>query len=230
MKTNKINNKGFTLIEALVSIALIMTAVMGPLSLTFNALKVIRENRNRVTASYLAEETLENFKNYRDNFALSCSILNINYNYTTQQIDSIYCSSDTNLGDSVPISYYNTSVPPDTNPQSIAWKIFLAAVMEGLDVDSRTNLNLDNVAFYYNPGNLFNNKLASSPSCISLKFIESDGYNCSYGYSTNFKRTVNLTKISANTLKVEVKVIYLEGGTFIQGQRFVSVIDYIYAK
>ena len=128
------------------------------------------------------------------------------------------------------MGWWSFFYPNITIEDFIAWKIFLAAVMEGLDVDSRTNLNLDNVAFYYNPGNLFNNKLASSPSCISLKFIESDGYNCSYGYSTNFKRTVNLTKISANTLKVEVKVIYLEGGTFIQGQRFVSVIDYIYAK
>lgn len=231
---NKNIHEGFTLIEALVSIALIMIAVMGPLSLTFNALTAIRQNKNRVIASYLAEETLENFRNYRDNFSLSCSNLNINYDYDSQQISSIYCASDNNLADSIPPNYYNFSTPPNTNPQDIAWKMFLLATMgEAFPTPniSLSGLNLDNDAFYFSPQNLFNNKLASNQSCVYLKYNEVKGYNCSGGESSPFKRTVNLTKLTGNTLKIDVSVVYFESGTSLsQRQKSLTVTGYIYKR
>lgn len=235
MKIFNIKNKniteGFTLIEALVSIALILIAVIGPLSLTFNAINAIRENKNRVIASYLAEEVIEDFRNYRDNFALSCANLNINYDYTAQQVSSIYCESDNT--DSIPANYYNFSTPPDTNPQDIAWKMFLNATVGDITTSntSVTGLNLDNSAFYFSPQHLFNNKIASSPSCASLKYDDTHGYNCSLGDNTIFKRTVNIKKLSGNTLKIDVSVIYFVSGTSIlQKQKSVAVTDYIYER
>ena len=231
---NKKISEGFTLIEALVSIALLMIAVMGPLTLTFNALTAIRQSKNRVVASYLAEEVLENFRNYRDNFSLSCSNLNINYNYDSQQISSIYCASDSNLGDIIPPNYYNYSTPPNTNPQDIAWKMFLLATMGDAYPALNTSLpglKLDNDAFYFSPQNLFNNKLASNQSCVYLKYNEVKGYNCSDGDTSPFKRTVNLTKLSGNTLKVDVNVVYFESGTSLaQRQKSLNVTGYIYER
>lgn len=232
LEKNKKASEGFTLIEALVSIALIMIAVIGPLSLTFNALTAIRENKNRVIASYLAEEIMEDFRNYRDNFALSCANLNINYDYTTQQISSIYCGSDST--GAVPISYYNFSTPPDTNPQDIAWKMFLSATVNDATNSSNvtlSGLNLDNDTFYFGPQNLSINKIASNSSCVYLKYNETKGYNCSIGETTSFKRTVNITKLSGNTLKIDVSVIYFQSGTsLIQRQKSLTVTDYIYER
>ena len=230
-KKNKTINEGFTLIEALVSIALILIAVIGPLSLTFNALTAIRENKNRVVASYLAEEIVEGFRNYRDNFALSCSALNINYDYVSQQISSMYCGSDDNLADSVPVNYYNFSTPPNTNPQDIAWKIFMSSVMGDLSTNSRTNLTLDNDTFYFSPQSLFSNKIDPYQNCTYLKYNDVKGYNCSQGSSTAFKRSVNLTKLSGNTLKIDVSVVYFEAGFFlVQRQKSLTVTDYIYER
>lgn len=220
--------KGFTLVEALVSIALIMIAVLGPLTLTFNAINTIRENKNRVIASYLAEEIVEDFRNYRDNFSLACSGLNINYNYTNQQIDSVYCVSDTN--NQIPPVYYNFSTPPDTNPQNIAWKMFITKAMGDITTTSRTDLYLDNNNFYFNPQNIQTYTIASDPNCVYLKYDDSSGYNCSQGESTRFKRTVNLTKLPGNVLKIDAKVIYLESGNILQGEKSVSVTSYLYQK
>ena len=231
-KKNKNISEGFTLIEALVSIALLLIAVIGPLSLTFNALNAIRENKNRVVASYLAEEIIEDFRNYRDNFALSCSSLNINYDYTNQQISSMYCASDTT--DSVPINYYNFSTPPDTNPQDIAWKMFLFATMGNANPPSNTSITdlyLDNNAFYFSPQYLFNNNVASDSNCNYLKESDMEGFNCSQGDITPFERTVTLTKLSGNTLKIDVSVVYFESEMFlIQRQRSLTVTDYIYER
>ncbi len=225
---------GFTLIEALVSIALILIAVTGPLSLTLNSLTAIKQNKNRVVASYLAEEMVEDFRNYRDNFALACSTLNINYDYVSQQISSMYCESDNNLGDFIPASYYNFSTPPNTNPQDIAWRLFLLSTTGDPNPNSNssiTDLKLDNDAFYFSPQNIFNNNLVSAPGCTYLKYDEIKGYNCSQGSTTPFKRIVNITKLSGNTLKIEVNVVYFESGTFLsQTQKSLTVTDYIYER
>lgn len=225
---------GFTLIEALVSIALILIAVTGPLSLTLNALTAIKQNKNRVVASYLAEEIVEDFRNYRDNFALSCSTLNINYDYVAQSVSSMYCASDNNFADFIPPNYYNFSTPPDTNPQDMAWRLFLLSTMGDPNPSSNssiTGLKLDNDAFYFSPQNIFNNNVVSAPSCTYLKYSDVKGYNCSQGVSTPFKRTVNITKLSGNTLKIDVSVVYFESGTFLaQTQRSLTVTDYIYER
>ncbi len=226
---NKKLSRGFTLIEALVSIGLILIAVLGPLSLTFNALTAIRESKNRVIASYLAEEIIEDFRNHRDSFALSCSNLNIDYDYTSQQISFIHCESDSSTV--IPANYYNFSTPPDTNPQNIAWKMFISSVMGDLVTTSKTNIALDNNTFYFSPQNLSTNNIISNQSCLYLKYDDTEGYNCSQGDNTPFKRTINITKLSANTLKIEVSVVYFESGVFLlQRQKSLTITDYIYKR
>jgi len=103
-KNNKLNTeKAFTLIEALVGISIILIAVVGPLSVTMKGINSIVQNKNRIIASYLAEEMVEELRNYRDTFYMKCQ----NYTYdisqdaiSNQKCANIDVSSIANLNDS----------------------------------------------------------------------------------------------------------------------------------
>ncbi|HYC83350.1 MAG TPA: prepilin-type N-terminal cleavage/methylation domain-containing protein [Candidatus Paceibacterota bacterium] len=53
------SNKGFTMIESLVAIAILLIAVLGPMSLLSKAIADSSYARNQVIATYLAQEGLE---------------------------------------------------------------------------------------------------------------------------------------------------------------------------
>ena len=59
--------KGFTLIETLIAVAVLMIAIAGPLSISSKALTTSLYARDQTTASYLAQEEMELIKNYKDN-------------------------------------------------------------------------------------------------------------------------------------------------------------------
>jgi len=60
------NNKGFTLVETMVAISVLMFAVLGPLSIASSGLINARIARDQVTAFYLAQEGLEFVRYTRD--------------------------------------------------------------------------------------------------------------------------------------------------------------------
>lgn len=62
----KFNNKGQGLIEVLVSIALIITGILGALTLATYSIRAGTESRERVQAALLAQEGIEIVKNIRD--------------------------------------------------------------------------------------------------------------------------------------------------------------------
>ena len=61
--------RGFTIIETLVAIAILMIAVAGPLSIASKGLGSALYAKDQMTASYLAQETMEILKNRRYNAA-----------------------------------------------------------------------------------------------------------------------------------------------------------------
>jgi prepilin-type N-terminal cleavage/methylation domain-containing protein len=63
--------RGFTLIETLVSIAIIMLATAGPLFSASQALVSAEISRDQLTASYLAQEGIEYVRLVRDNAYLA---------------------------------------------------------------------------------------------------------------------------------------------------------------
>ncbi len=69
----KIKSSGFTLIEALVAISLLMTAMASTMSVTQKALSSSLLSRDQMTASFLAQDGLEAIKNIRDHTAISTS-------------------------------------------------------------------------------------------------------------------------------------------------------------
>lgn len=75
-KTNQRNNnctteRGFTLIESLVAIAILITAILGPMSIAANSIASATYARDQATAFFLAQEGLEYVRNVRDTNALA---------------------------------------------------------------------------------------------------------------------------------------------------------------
>lgn len=71
MKSHLINKKkGFTIIEALIAVFILVVAIVGPLSLSSRGLQSARIARDQVTGSYLAQEGIDYIRYLRDNGAL----------------------------------------------------------------------------------------------------------------------------------------------------------------
>ncbi|MDO8623973.1 MAG: prepilin-type N-terminal cleavage/methylation domain-containing protein [bacterium] len=62
----KLKRAGFTLIETLVAVALIMIATMGPFASAGSSYLAAADSKNRLTASYLAQEGIEYVRMLRD--------------------------------------------------------------------------------------------------------------------------------------------------------------------
>lgn len=59
-------NKGFTLLETLVAVAILMVAIVGALSLVSRGLSAAFVAKDQITAFYLTVEAVEYIKNLRD--------------------------------------------------------------------------------------------------------------------------------------------------------------------
>lgn len=59
-------HSGFTIIETLVAITILMIAIAGPLSIANRGLRVAQDSKEQMTALYLAQTQLEYLKNIRD--------------------------------------------------------------------------------------------------------------------------------------------------------------------
>lgn len=67
MKIPSPKSNGFTLVETLVAIAILMIAVAGPLTIANQALTAALGARNAMTATYLAQDGMEVIKHVKDN-------------------------------------------------------------------------------------------------------------------------------------------------------------------
>jgi type II secretory pathway pseudopilin PulG len=64
---NKTQDKGFSLIEVLISLTVIIFALVGVISLSAISISSIRLNKSKIIAANLTQEGLEIVKNIRDN-------------------------------------------------------------------------------------------------------------------------------------------------------------------
>jgi len=69
IKNSKKEN-GFTLIEALVAISILMIATVSPMSIAQKGLSSASYSKDQMTASFLAQDALEFIKNKRDEIGL----------------------------------------------------------------------------------------------------------------------------------------------------------------
>lgn len=61
------NKKGFTLIETIVAVTVLVGALTGPMVLAASSIRATRDARNELVATHLAEEGIEILHNVRDN-------------------------------------------------------------------------------------------------------------------------------------------------------------------
>jgi prepilin-type N-terminal cleavage/methylation domain-containing protein len=67
MNTFKSYNQGFTIIETLVAITILLISIAGPLTIAQKSLTAATLAKDQVIASYLAQDLMEYIKNTRDN-------------------------------------------------------------------------------------------------------------------------------------------------------------------
>ena len=67
------NSRGFTLIESMVAISILLIAMTGPLVLAKQGLKSSRLAKNQIIAFYLAQDAIEHIRSVRDSNFLSSS-------------------------------------------------------------------------------------------------------------------------------------------------------------
>lgn len=91
----KQNNKGFTIVETLVAIAILMIAIAGPLTIAQKGLMASVYARDQSVATFLAQDAMEFIKNYRDNN------IRVGLDWLDGLDDCLtlnYCSVDTTVG------------------------------------------------------------------------------------------------------------------------------------
>jgi type II secretory pathway pseudopilin PulG len=64
---------GFTLVEALVAISILMVAVTSPMMIAQKSLSTAILTKDQMTASFLAQDAIESVKNIRDEIAINAS-------------------------------------------------------------------------------------------------------------------------------------------------------------
>lgn len=78
LKKNKTQNytAGFTLVEALVAISILMIAIASPMTLAQKGLSTATLSKDQMTAAFLAQDAIEAVKNIRDQTAIRGSLTN----------------------------------------------------------------------------------------------------------------------------------------------------------
>lgn len=61
------NEKGFSLVETLVAISILMISIAGPMVLVGNGIRASGYSRDQITAFYLAQDAIEALRYIRDN-------------------------------------------------------------------------------------------------------------------------------------------------------------------
>jgi type II secretory pathway pseudopilin PulG len=69
-KNNQKKNRGFTIIETLVAVTILMIAIAGPLTVANKAYRAALDARNQMIGLNLAQEEMEYIKNLKDNFSI----------------------------------------------------------------------------------------------------------------------------------------------------------------
>lgn len=113
----QILNKGFTLLEVLVAISILMVAVVAPITIAQKGLSSSGYSRNQMIASYLAQDAIEYIKNRRDYAAINSldATYNLhNYDWSGFLTELTLCKDL--VGCEIDTINNNISVFSDTNP------------------------------------------------------------------------------------------------------------------
>ena len=94
MQNKKQKNRGFTLVETLIAIAIFTTSIIAIMSVLANGISNTTYAKNKMIASYLAQEGIEYMRNLRDDF-MFFDTSTTSWNDFVAVIASSGCLSDT---------------------------------------------------------------------------------------------------------------------------------------
>ncbi len=208
--------RAFTLIETLVSVMIITTVILGPLTIAMGASSYARQTKDTMVASYLAQEALELLHHQQDSVFLRC-----------------IGQSDT------------CPIPIGETPSQTAWRIFhdrLAANAQGASCFSTDNgagcaydfINMTSDEDFSPTKYSFSSNSCSRLSESPQHFYVCAGAHGQEGYKdTSFSRTISITSIPTfdanynNDLRVTVTVSFRRSTGYT---RQIKVIDFLHAR
>lgn len=211
--------RGFTLIETLVSVFIITTVVLGPLTVASNATAYARQTKDTMTAVYLAQEAIELLHHQQDSVYLDC-----------QSQTSVNC------------------VPQNgETPSQSAWRIFrtrLGYNSRGTScyaVDSPLGCTYDFIDFGTNEDISPTKYGISGNSCPTFSVSPNHTYVCSgvhgAGFTTtSFSRRVSITSVKTfsggdedynDDLRVTVTISFKRPNGFSKN---IKVVDFLHAR
>ncbi len=144
MNIFKHNQKGFTLLETLASIAVLSLVIIGPLAVTISSSGYARLTKDTIVATYLAEEAVELLQN---------------------QYDSMYIYCKKNVS-AIEVGGLCEPSAQETTTGETAWRLFKNR-LSGLDGGPTCFLPKGSMGSY--PGNALGNASGCAFDSVSLK-------------------------------------------------------------
>jgi type II secretory pathway pseudopilin PulG len=125
--------KGFTIVETLVAIGILLTAITGPLTFAQSGLRDSFLARDQIAAFYLAQDVIETIKNIRDNTSLQAS--------SSYWLNDLGTCKPSNVGTTVVCNMdtAQSSVNTVICPSNICAPLYYDSVTKQYTVDSGPN-------------------------------------------------------------------------------------------
>lgn len=98
---NRESNRGFTLVEALVAIAIFTVSISGLMVVLAAGIYNTNYAKNKITASYLAQEGIEYIRNMRDTYGLYTAETRKDWNDFKAKLASCNSGNECGIDDSV---------------------------------------------------------------------------------------------------------------------------------
>lgn len=210
LKNNIKNNSGFTMIESLVAIFIILLAITGPMVFAQNGLRTAFLSRDQITAFFLAQDVIESIKNYRNGQAK---------NIVDGTLDSQYWLGNNTIqsgqnGAGAFTDCFDTSSNPTSDikgctiitrdgPASSAGNVVYKCSSPSSS-DSSLGCLDDSNSEIYKPLNYWDGQITGC-SNSGLGVIFSGGKD-SCTRSTIFAREISMKYIDSNEVEITVKV------------------------
>jgi prepilin-type N-terminal cleavage/methylation domain-containing protein len=147
MNTFSSHSKGFTLLETIVSVAILSFVIIGPLSAIVNSSSYARKTKDTMTATYLAEGTVELLQNQYDSIYVFCR----------KQPDDSMCKP--------------LALTPNESTSQIAWRVFkvrFAATDGQPSCFNPVGCSFDSLDLLGSVTSTPTRYIANSPECSSL--------------------------------------------------------------
>jgi len=162
------NQKGFTIVETLVAIAVLMIAISGPLVIASKGLTAALYSKDQMIASFLAQESLEVIKNLRDAGLKTSSGWMSKFKGCDNRPSNNPCDADplyndfinnSNCGDGCPIYFDDTT---GFTSEGGSFTTVFKRYFYFEDVDGGTNQKIVHVVVTWNVGTIpFETKISA---------------------------------------------------------------------